>query len=352
MKKLDVLILAALASMAVAVPAQADATDDDRFYVAPFASFVNTGGDRGADDGWNAGASIGKMLSKHFNAEIKTFYGEFASNTPKGDWETAGATVDLQYYFSRDKLAPYTVIGVGGMDTTLGGTEEGSFIGEAGAGLNYEVNDNFMLRSDIRYRYNNNFDTTFGRNTDEFHDMTINVGFVVPLGAKPSGPAKFVMPAPTPVAESKALDCSAMDSDSDGINDCMDKCPGTMSGSKINAQGCPISLRLKGVNFKLNSADLTPGAMSVLDGVAANLIAYPEKDDIEVRGHTSSEASDAYNLKLSQKRSQSVVNYLKMKGVTNRMIAKGYGESMPVADNATENGRSMNRRVELVWLGK
>jgi OOP family OmpA-OmpF porin len=54
--------------------------------------------------------------------------------------------------------------------------------------------------------------------------------------------------------------------------------------------------------------------MHILDGVAASLIKYPEKVDIEVHGHTSSEGSDQHNLKLSQKRSQSVVNYLKLKG--------------------------------------
>ncbi|MGZ5580459.1 MAG: OmpA family protein, partial [Methylobacter sp.] len=47
---------------------------------------------------------------------------------------------------------------------------------------------------------------------------------------------------------------------------------------------------------------------------------------------------------------QSVVDYLKMKGVTNRLIAKGYGESQPIADNKTEAGRSENRRVELIWI--
>jgi OOP family OmpA-OmpF porin len=349
MKKSHLWALAALTGIG-AMPAYADTVEDNRFYVAPFASFLNTGGDRGADDGFSAGAGVGKILNKHFNLELRGFYQEADSN--QGTWEMPGGTVDLQYYFSRDKLAPYTVIALGGMDTTVNGIEAGSFIGEAGAGVTYELNDNFLLRTDIRYRYNNNFGTQFNRNTDEFHDMTMNFGFVVPFGSKPT-PVKFEMPAPTPVPlpVEKPMDCSMMDSDSDGVNDCKDKCPETLASSKVDFKGCPVSLELKGVNFKVNSADLTPGAMGILDRVAVSLKKYPEKVNIEVHGHTSSEGSDAHNLKLSQNRSQSVVNYLKMKGVTNRMTAKGFGESRPIAENVTEQGRSLNRRVELVWMG-
>jgi len=204
------------------------------------------------------------------------------------------------------------------------------------------------VRSDVRYRYNNNFNQTFGRNTDEFHDMVVNVGVVVPFGPKPVAEAKLEIPAPTPVA---APDCSTLDDDHDGVNNCSDQCPSTLAGSKVDFQGCPVSLELKGVNFKVDSAELTENAKYILDTVADNLVNYPEKDDIEVRGHTSSEGSSAHNLGLSQRRSQSVVDYLKMKGVTNRLIAKGYGEDYPIADNSTEEGRSMNRRVELIWMG-
>ncbi|MDD5273709.1 MAG: OmpA family protein [Methylovulum sp.] len=351
MKKSHLLAFAALTGAGMMSLAQADELEDKRFYVAPFATFLNTGGDRGADDGWGAGAGIGKILNKHFNLEVRGFYQE--ADSYHGTWEMPGGTVDLQYYFSRNKLAPYTVIAAGGMNTTAHGSEAGSFIGEAGAGVTYEINDNFLLRTDIRYRYNNNFGTQFNRNTDEFHDMTMNFGFVVPFGPKPTAPVNFTMPEPMPVAmpTEKPMDCSMMDSDSDGVNDCKDKCPETMANSKVDFKGCPVSLELKGVNFKVNSAELTMGAMGILDRVAASLNKYPEKVDIEVRGHTSSEGSDAHNLKLSQKRSQSVVNYLKMKHVTNRLVAKGFGESQPIADNVTEQGRSLNRRVELVWLG-
>ncbi len=350
MIKKHLLAVATFTGMAVMPLAQADEFLDNRWYAAPFATFIHTGGDRGAQDGWGGGLGIGKIINEHFNVELKGFYQGFDQKpgVNGAEWQLAGATADVQYFFSRNAFAPYTVIGLGGMNTRLGNTEEPSFIGEAGAGFTYELHDNFLLRSDVRYRYNNNFDTTFGRDTDEFHDMVVNVGFVVPFGAKPTAVAKFEMPAPAPVA---APDCSTLDSDNDGVNDCQDQCANTISGSKVDYQGCPVSLELKGVNFIVDSAELTVNAMAILDGVAASLISYPEKDDIEVHGHTSSEGSYAHNMGLSERRSQSVVDYLQMKGVTNRLIARGYGESQPVADNNTEEGRSMNRRVELIWTG-
>lgn len=345
MQKKHLLAVATLTSMCVLPLALAEEPLDNRWYVAPFATFINTGGDRGAQDGWGGGMGLGKMINQHFNVELKGFYQGFDSKD--GEWQLAGATADVQYVFSRNTFAPYTVVGLGGMNTNAHGMEGASFIGEAGAGFTYELHDNFLLRSDVRYRYNNSLDTRFGRNTDDFHDMTVNVGFVIPLGPKPKA-VKFEMP--TPVVQA-APDCSTLDSDADGVNNCIDQCPQSIRGSKVDNQGCHVSLELKGVNFKYDSAELTTNAMGILDTVAQNMIAYPEKDDIEVRGHTSSEGSDAYNMKLSQRRSQSVVDYLIMKGVSNRLTARGYGESQPIADNSTEEGKSLNRRVELIWMG-
>lgn len=326
----------------------ADQVQDDRWYVAPFGSYVRTGGDRSAKDGWGGGMGFGKMLNKHFNVELKGFYEEFSSTNGNSPWSLTGGTADVQYYFFRDKFSPYAVIGAGGMNSCASANCGASFIGEAGAGFTYELHDNFLVRSDVRYRYNNNLNAHVQPGTDEFHDMTVNVGFVVPFGDKPKPvsrpePVAVVTPAPE-------QSCSTQDSDADGVSDCLDRCPGTIKGSKIDNTGCPVRLVLKGQHFKYNSAELTLNAKEILDGVSANIIAYPQKNDIEVQGHTSSEGAAAYNLKLSQRRAQSVVDYLKMKGVTNRLIAKGYGESQPIADNSTEEGKSENRRVELIWI--
>lgn len=336
------LTIASLTSVGFLPLAQAsDEFLDDRFYIAPFGTFVKSGGDRNASDGWGGGMGFGKIIDRHFNVEVKGFYEEF------GPWSLTGGTADVQYYFFRDKFSPYTVVGLGGMNTCATVDCGAGFIGEAGAGFTYEVHDNFLVRSDVRYRYNNNFNAHVQPGTDEFHDMTVNVGFVIPFGDKP----EYVAKTEEPIAAAPVDDCATRDSDADGVNDCLDQCPGSMKGSKVDANGCLVSLVLKGVNFKYDSAELTPNAMVILDEVVDSLVAYPQKNDIEVQGHASSEGSNAYNMRLSQRRSESVVEYLKMKGVTNRLIAQGYGETRPIADNSTEAGRSENRRIELIWLG-
>jgi OOP family OmpA-OmpF porin len=316
---------------------------DERWYVAPFGTFFHPGGDRNADDDWGGGLGIGKMINEYFNLEVKGFWQHL--NGQRNDGDLTGGTVDVQYYLMRGSFAPYTVVGVGGMNTTAGGRSSASIIGEAGIGAAYELHDNFLLRGDVRYRYSFEGDGGVYPREDDFHDMVVNVGFVVPFGPKPQRVAEV---APTPVPQDE---CANRDTDHDGINDCDDRCPGTLKEAKVDDQGCPLRIELKGVNFLYDSSQLTENAQRILDAVAEQLMAFPEQRAIEVAGHTSSEGSNAYNLKLSQKRSESVARYLKMRGVTNRLYPKGYGENQPVADNRTNSGRERNRRVELIWMG-
>ena len=147
------------------------------------------------------------------------------------------------------------------------------------------------------------------------------------------------------------------DSDGDGVIDDNDKCPGTPAGTKVDKNGCPqlfeeskATLVLEGVNFETAKADLTPGAREVLDRVAVSLAAYPEIR-VEVAGHTDNKGSRGYNVRLSQKRAESVRDYLVSKGIAaDRMVAKGYGPDKPLATNDTEEGRAQNRRTELSKL--
>ncbi len=103
---------------------------------------------------------------------------------------------------------------------------------------------------------------------------------------------------------------------------------------------------MSGVDFAVNSAELTPESDQVLDNAARQLKLYPDLV-IEVRGYTDSTGTPPYNVKLSQRRAESVMSYLKAHGVTNRLTAKGFGEADPIADNKTREGRLSNRRVVL-----
>jgi OOP family OmpA-OmpF porin len=340
---------------------------DDRFYIAPFGSYLHPGGDTRGFDGWGGGLAIGKIINEYFNVELRGFWQGYSNKFPGfgGRTDLTGGTVDLQYYFMRDTFSPYAVLGVGGMNTSTRvhntpgsiGAQNSSFIFEVGVGATYELADNFLLRGDVRYRGNvlpddidvnvNGVERTVQANNDVLNDLVVNLGFVIPLGEKPQ--ALVEAPAPTPVD-----DCASRDTDRDGVNDCDDKCPGTMKDSKVDDQGCPIVMELRGVNFKFDSDELTESAKRILDGAAEQLVAFPEKRDIEVAGYASDEGrpnKKAYNLRLSQRRSETVARYLKAKGIANKLYAKGYGVEYPIADNSTEAGRAKNRRVELRWMG-
>ncbi|WP_280545962.1 MULTISPECIES: OmpA family protein [unclassified Halomonas] len=138
-----------------------------------------------------------------------------------------------------------------------------------------------------------------------------------------------------------------LDSDSDGVPDYQDQCPGTPAGAEVNALGCEEDLVLRDVNFEFDSAILTMGAEQILEDVAGKLRAN-QNVRVRIEGHTDSMGSEAYNQQLSQRRADSVADYLASQGVRpNRMQTTGYGESQPVASNDTDAGRAENRRVEL-----
>ena len=110
----------------------------------------------------------------------------------------------------------------------------------------------------------------------------------------------------------------------------------------------PKKLVLEGVNFDFDKATLRQDEVSDLDKNVEALKEWGDVD-VEVAGHTDSKGSDKYNQKLSKQRADAVRDFLISKGVSaDRLTAKGYGESQPVADNATEEGRFKNRRVELI----
>jgi len=162
-------------------------------------------------------------------------------------------------------------------------------------------------------------------------------------------------PNTPPRTEVDSAGCQrASDADVDGIDDTKDKCPGTAAGTRVDAAGCPILFTeaktpvvLRGVTFETGRSALKPDSYTILDIVAASLVANPDIK-IEIGGHTDNTGASTTNLRLSQARADAVRAYLASKGVgPERMVAKGYGASLPVAPNTTATGRAQNRRVEL-----
>lgn len=123
------------------------------------------------------------------------------------------------------------------------------------------------------------------------------------------------------------------------------------TGVSVTRDGEHITLNMPGnVTFKTDSADLSPAFFDVLSSVAKVMDKY-EKTVVEVAGHTDSTGSESYNQALSERRAASVAQYLASQGVDQqRLMTVGVGESRPVADNSTAEGRQANRRVEITMV--
>jgi len=109
---------------------------------------------------------------------------------------------------------------------------------------------------------------------------------------------------------------------------------------------------LRGVHFAFNKAKIRPEDMPVLDEAAEILKAHPNMT-VQVNGYTDAIGSEAYNLRLSDRRAEAVVAYLESKGIArDRLIPQGFGKTNFVATNKTAEGRAQNRRIELVPVGQ
>lgn len=120
------------------------------------------------------------------------------------------------------------------------------------------------------------------------------------------------------------------------------------SGVVVVRQGDDLLVRVPNdLSFAVNQSTLNAGVRESLDGIARTVVEYPETT-ILVVGHADSTGKDDYNLKLSERRANAVADYLGARGVASqRLSAVGRGESQPISDNESEEGRAKNRRVEI-----
>lgn len=153
-----------------------------------------------------------------------------------------------------------------------------------------------------------------------------------------------------------------IDSDGDGVPDYKDRCPNTPPNTQVDEFGCPpetieyrtvLSAQEGMVNFDFNKANLRPKGVEAIDKLAKFITEDPgHLKEVVVEGHTDYKGSEAYNLTLSQKRAQSVVDYLVKKGVPkDKISAVGKGKGSPIAGTVTKQTTeqmAQNRRVEII----
>jgi outer membrane protein OmpA-like peptidoglycan-associated protein len=182
----------------------------------------------------------------------------------------------------------------------------------------------------------------YGTNNDKGHDIDSGIGYGVAIGAA-TGTAAYFLCKALGVGESAPAAPEAAPAPAPAPEPAPAPAPMAEPAPAPQAQ----RIVLRGVQFDLDKADIRSDAGVILDE-AANQLGQVPGTRVSVEGHTDSSGSDAYNQSLSERRAASVKDYLVGKGVEGgRLTTAGYGESQPVADNATAEGRQLNRRVEL-----
>ena len=231
---------------------------------------------------------------------------------PSGAWQP-------YFAFGGGQLKSEVMTADGGMMDDIDDEEA-----NIGLGVRYFVTDNISLRGDTRYIYG--FD-------DESHDLAFSLGVAVHFGSVESWPS------------------TQRDSDGDGVPDDRDDCPYTPRRARVNDRGCEVavdrvaSIKLL-VHFDFDRTVVKQRYFTDIRGLADYLKQNPEIY-VQLEGHTDSVGSDLYNLNLSQRRAEAVMQLLANEyGIpSRRLVAKGYGETLPVESNETNRGRAANRRV-------
>jgi len=357
----------------------------------------------GKDDEVNPlfGLRYGQRLGADTNFFGDLVYGPYDGNRAGvGDADVTTLRGGLEWLFSKQQR--YNWFLSGGLGLMNVNTDSGPDftrpMASLGIGQAWEVGENDAFRWEMRADQSFGNDTLPNAGLTNFQALLgYSWGLGAPLDSDGDGVANRLDQCPnTPKGAKVDTKGCPLDGDGDGVFDGLDKCPDTPAGVKVNADGCPLDsdgdgipdyqdkcptvpapgtadgcppppaarpaepeaptaapeaprkLTLEGVNFDSDSARLRPESLAILDNAAATLKEWGEVK-VEVAGHTDSTNSDAYNLRLSQRRAEAVRAYLIKQGVAaDRLTAKGYGESSPVADNKTAAGRYKNRRVELI----
>jgi OOP family OmpA-OmpF porin len=348
--------------LAAATPAvAADEYKEMRPYVSGLYSLVfeedrrdTIAGGGGVEEGKGFQLSAGKSINRYLGVELAAFGHNYGQRQRAGQsFRDYGAKIDGLFFYDRDpRFSPYFGLGVGSIQTDLKNTGNSSTDPFADVGIGFmkffDVSGTELgFRTDLRYRRIFLDENAFGQtNVDDLGEAVLNVGFVVPLGPKPAPAAK---PAD-----------SCPDTDGDGVCDSADLCPETPKGTVVDAKGCPAdpktdkndpNQKFEDVYFPFDRYDLTDYAKGVLDNAAKVIGGLTEKNpslQVDVSGHTDWIGTDGYNQGLSERRANSVKQYLIRKGIDGgRINTFAYGEARPKATNETEEGRALNRRSEV-----
>ncbi len=212
------------------------------------------------------------------------------------------------------RFVPFVAVGIGGQSIDYRGSDKQNmtrFAPDYGVGLKYFLTENLALRADVRHVL------AIG---SLYNDLEATVGMAFYFGGKKEAPAP---PPPPPVAAVPEVEKKML---SEGR-------------ARIN------------VEFDFDKSDIRPQYYDEIKQVADFMVKYPDTK-VAIEGHTDNIGTEEYNQKLSQRRADSVKNYIvdKFNIDGKRLKSEGFGETRPIADNKTAEGRQQNRRVESVLI--
>lgn len=334
--------LAAATLLASAAVAHAEVTVSPMvgYHVYDNTAFTDKANESDLRDDVEASLALGYRVTPNVGLELRYGQGNPLSRAGGTDVRAEAVTLDSYYRFNiAGKLQPYVLVGGGLARATNAGLPGGyaeNTIANVAVGAFYALTDSLALRGELRGVENLQNST---------HDGIASLGAVFSFGGKKAAPAAAAAVAPAIIAAAPA------DDDKDGVLNGADKCPGTPTNLVVDANGCPkvltetVNKEIR-VLFDTNKSVVKPEYNGDIEAVAKLLKDYPTAK-VEIQGHTDSRGSADLNDKLSQERADAVAGVLvKSFGIAaDRVTAKGYGASQPVADNKTAEGQAKNRRV-------
>ncbi len=373
--------------------------DGHKYEISPLIGYNISEGNLGMkNDGYAIGGLEGQynLENSQWSPELSAFYVKNADYKTGGNANILRVAGNGVYTFAtQNMLQPFVKAGLGYefIKRRNYANQNGLFV-DAGAGAKVALTDAIALKLEAIYmaKGNSNNAGSADSNLMTLAGLTFAFGGEAPKAAPVVAAAPTVVdgdddhdgvlnsvdqciytPANTPV---DANGC-ALDDDKDGVANNLDQCPQTAFGVEVDAKGCKINLDDDNDGV-LNANDLCPttpaGEEVNVDGCTkiVNLHVNFDRDSYKIKsdsmtdinayaeflkkhanysayitGYTDSRASAAYNKKLSTNRAKAVVEALVAQGVNpKQLISLGMGEANPIADNATAQGRALNRRIE------
>lgn len=330
---------------------------------APLASFG--GAELDVDSGTGATFEVAHMIADHWGVELFApliFFNHdvgLTGTSDIADVDLFPPVLSLQYYFNPDgKFQPYIGAGLNysrfSRESTKGvlsGNDlefDDSFGPAAQIGADFNLSERWLLNLGVRWIDLDSDVQVNGVDIGEaeldpfVYQAQVGYRFGRPAPAAAAPVAATAPPPPPPPAPPPP----PPDSDGDGVIDPVDQCPDTPKGERVGKQGCTCDV-VRQVQFAFASAELTAEGRKTLEEVAETLNRLKFVAGTVI-GHTDSVGPKDYNQRLSERRAQTVVDFLTAKGIAvGRLEAAGRGMSEPIADNATAEGRAQNRRVVL-----